>query len=350
MVFSSVLGQPKAVALLTRALARDRLAHGYLFRGPAGTGRRTTARALAAALFCRRDGTQHQVENRLSSRSGNGQPAQGQPPCGHCSGCRHFASGNHPDFFHIVPQGAFIRIDQIRALKKALTFSPLEAPLRVILLEDLQAMRREAANSLLKILEEPPRDNLFLLIGLENEPTLATITSRCQVIPFYPLPVDLAATIIQRLHPDLDQEQAKLLAHLVNGCPGQVAGGEFVRMLDWRDRILTCLLSLPQNQGQAVETILALARDLQELKKEIQTVVDLLRLFFWDVLRMAQGGSDRLAGREREAAWCKKALQHWRLSQISDKMDTLDRADRALRRNCNPALVCEVMLFELASR
>ncbi|MCI5167000.1 MAG: AAA family ATPase, partial [Candidatus Electrothrix sp. GM3_4] len=113
MPFSSIIGQLKAVNLLTRALNGNRLAHGYLFVGPEGVGKTTTARALAASLFCQA-GQIGQI----------GQTVQATSPCGHCSGCIKVRSGNHPDLLTIRPEGAGIKIHQIRELKKSLSFPP----------------------------------------------------------------------------------------------------------------------------------------------------------------------------------------------------------------------------------
>lgn len=147
-MLSEIVGQEKAVRMLGRALQNNRLSHAYLLRGPEGVGKRRTARALARALLCR------------DPRPGEG--------CGRCSGCRKLASSNHPDFLVIAPEGVSIRIDRIRSLKKTLSFPPLESDIRVVLIEDAHAMRREAANSLLKILEEPPAGNILLLSALES--------------------------------------------------------------------------------------------------------------------------------------------------------------------------------------
>ena len=132
----SVLGQEKAKKMLRRAVRGNRLSHAYLFRGPAGVGKKTLARAFGNYLNCQN-------------------PTNGQDACASCQSCHKLKSGNHPDLLVVEPEGVSIKIKQIRELKHALTFPPFEANYRIVLITDVHAMRREAANSLLKILEEP---------------------------------------------------------------------------------------------------------------------------------------------------------------------------------------------------
>ncbi len=222
-MFSDTLGQPKAVSLLSRALANKRLAHAYLFSGPEGVGKKTTAWQFTAILLCKTEDTSE--------------------PCGTCSSCIQFSSNNNPDFLHVKPQGATIKIDQVRSLKKSLSYPPLDAPRRVILLEDVHTMRREAGNSLLKLLEEPPPDNILLLTADDSEPLLSTIISRCQTVPFYPLPAELASQIISRQNSSLSADEAQHLAHLSGGCPGVAKSLNTQGVLPTYEKIISCFVS-----------------------------------------------------------------------------------------------------------
>jgi DNA polymerase III subunit delta' len=322
MPFAEILGQVKALTLLTRALAGGRLAHAYLFAGPDGVGKTTTALELAAVLLCR-------------------QPHAGEA-CGSCPGCTKFRSGNHPDFMRIRPDGAAIKIEQIRNLKKALTFAPLESERRVIVLDDVQTMRREAGNSLLKILEEPPPGNLILLIGNNAGSLLGTIVSRCQVIPFSSLPPELAATIILRHRPDMDQAAALSLAALADGCPGQALAMETGGILDLYHAVLEAVLADRGSPAHRVEQALAVAARLNDSKEGLEPFLTLLKIFLKNSMVAAVAGEG--PGVPPEAL---RARERWNLPQLSAKMRTIGLLEQALARNCNRGLICEVLLLDL---
>ncbi|GAB4335448.1 MAG: DNA polymerase III subunit delta' [Desulfobulbaceae bacterium] len=326
-LFEDVLGQQKATGLLSRALEGNRLAHAYLFSGPEGVGKRMTAARFAGALLCDAD------ENKTK-------------PCGRCRSCIQFAAGSSPDFLRIVPQGATIRIDQVRELKKSLGYPPLESPRRVVLLEDAHTMRREAANSLLKLLEEPPPDNILLLTALDSEPLLPTILSRCQVIPFYPLDPDAAARIIAGHDPSLTGEKAARLARLTGGCPGLARDFEAAELLPVYDEVIDALVDRYEGEAARVERALAVAGHTAELKDNLEALLDLLRFFFRDcMLAMLRDG----AGKEEITSdhRAHRARELWNLEQVSDKVQVIDFVTKALARNCNRLMACEVLMLSL---
>ncbi|MFW2365488.1 MAG: DNA polymerase III subunit delta', partial [Desulforhopalus sp.] len=143
LCFRQLLGQEKAKKLLLRSLAADRIPHAYIFKGPDGVGKKLFARGVAMAVNCRDTTT--------------------VGACGKCISCRKYCSMNHPDFLVIQPEKGVIKIDQVRRMTRELSYPPYESAMRVVVLEDVHTMRREAANSLLKTLEEPPEGNLLIL-------------------------------------------------------------------------------------------------------------------------------------------------------------------------------------------
>ncbi len=150
-----------------RAALRDgTMPHALIFRGPAGSGRRTLARYLAAALFC--------------EKKSNAEPFA----CGACESCRRIRENIFPDLHVIRPEEgkALISVEQIRAIRKELDLSGVEADCRVFLIEDADKMNHWAQNALLISLEEPPRGVFFFLISENEEALLPTVRSRCQVV------------------------------------------------------------------------------------------------------------------------------------------------------------------------
>ncbi|WP_417912163.1 DNA polymerase III subunit delta' [Candidatus Electronema sp. TJ] len=321
MPFSQIIGQTKALSLLRRALNGGRLAHGYLFTGPEGVGKSTVARALAAKLLCVQTG--------------------GGPPCGQCPGCRKLAAGSHPDFLLLQPEGAGIKINQIRELKKALTFPPFERGMRAVIIEDAQSMGREAGNSLLKLLEEPPPDNILLLVASDAEPMLETIVSRCQVIPFVPLTDEQTAQVIRQTHPQLAPDEARLLTKLSGGCPGRADALRDSEALSLHKECLDALLAGAASEAVAVEQALALAGRLAELKDDLNHVLDLLSLFFKEVMTAA------LCGRKAQDDHALAAQERWSSQRLSAMLEHVEAARSDLARNCSRTLVCEVLLLEL---
>lgn len=327
MTFAEILGQPKATKLLSRSLAGNRMAHAYLLVGPDGVGKATTARAMAAVLFCE-------------------DPAE-LSPCGHCGGCIKFQSDNHPDFLHVLPDGAGIKIAQIRKLKKDLGFPPLESKLRVTLIEDVHTMRREAANSLLKLLEEPPAENVLLLTADESEPLLETITSRCQKIPFYPLTPETTCDILMRLDPDLDTNSAETLTALAEGCPGQARTFDTDGLLQLHSEIIETLLRETGSDAEQTEAALLLAAGTAEKKDSLETILDLLRIFFKEIMISLLHPTRQRPGPSYITSHIARARERWNLTQLSDNIRAIDSAGKALARNCNRQMVCEVLFLRL---
>lgn len=337
--FSHLTGQEKAKLFLGRALASGQLAHAYLFRGPDGVGKQLFARSLAAAVNCR------QRQNGTSSDGASDTVAS--LPCGHCSSCRKYSSGNHPDFMVISPEKGTIKIDRIRELIQALSYPPYESACRVVLIEDIHTMRPEAANCLLKTLEEPPDRNLLILTASASRDVLTTISSRCQMIPFFSLREDEAIEVLTRVNPELDPQTARLLARLSEGCPGQALTlyrGEMIAI--WR-QVVALVADAEKDGNRDVGLLLQAAETMAVLKEDLPPLLGLLRIWLRDLLVAGFAGQ---AGREPGAtAEGSPPIQQkcWNSRQLFDKLQAVDRAEKELGRNCNRTLVCEVLLFQL---
>jgi DNA polymerase III subunit delta' len=164
----SFIGNRRIVEILQRAVIQDRLPHAMIFAGPSGVGKRTLAILLAQMVNCL--------------------GGQGITVCGKCSSCLKIRSGSHPDVREIQPEGASIKIEQMRSLINEVAYQPFEARYRVCILDPADQMQLPAANSLLKTLEEPPSRTIIILVTANPYMLLETIRSRSRVLQFGGIP------------------------------------------------------------------------------------------------------------------------------------------------------------------
>jgi len=198
-----VKGHDDLVAAFARAAARGRLAHAYLFTGPSGVGKRLFAGKLAKALLCESPPT-----GRFDA-------------CDRCAACALVDAGTHPDlFFAGRPEDKQeLPIDVILKVCADLALKSARGGRKIAILDDADDLNEHSANAFLKTLEEPPPGSLLILIGTAADRQLQTIRSRCQVIPFAPLPESVVRDLLAS-DAELDAAQVARLARLADGSPG----------------------------------------------------------------------------------------------------------------------------------
>ena len=325
--FKFLLDHEKPKSLLLEAAANEKLGHAYLFRGPDGVGKKRAALTLAAALNCSNP-VQHDA-------------------CGRCTSCRKYGSGSHPDLLHISPDGAAIKIGQVRELKHKLAFAPLEAKTRVIILEDVHTMRREAANSLLKTLEEPPPDNLLILTADQAGDILPTILSRCQLIPFGPLDHNDMARVLMR-ETEIPESRALALAAVAEGSLGRARLLLDENILALRLELVEHLLTTEKNPAETIPLVLRLSDKCAALKENIHELLAMLRLWYRDLVLIAAGTAPEVSAANKDlASFLETVKGRWSLAQLHERLRLLDRAERQLLRNCSRTLVLETLFFDL---
>jgi DNA polymerase-3 subunit delta' len=326
LCFKHLLGHDKAKYLLREASAKNKIGHAYLFRGPDGIGKKRAALTFAAYLNCK--------------------SPQEDDACCRCASCRKYNSGNHPDLIHIAPEGAAIKIGQIRELKHQLIFPPLEAAVRVIILEDIHTMRREAANSLLKTLEEPAPNNLLILTADQAGDILPTIISRCQIIPFGPLDHEDMARVLMQEN-GLERGQALTLASVAEGSLGRATLLLQDNLLIFRQDVVEQLLLMQKDHAETIAQVFRLSEKAAALKENIYEFLGLLRLWYRDLVIVAAGAPESSAANKDLAPYLHAAIIRWDLAQLIERLHCLDRAERQLLRNCSRNLVLEILFFDL---
>lgn len=316
-----VVGHKWAVDLLKRALAGERVTHAYLLTGPPQIGKRSLALNFAQALNC----------------------LDGEKPCGQCLACNKIAHGNHPDVQIIEGEGKTLKIDQMRALRHEAALSPLEGRWKVYIIRQMEQATAEAANCLLKTLEEPPPSVVLVLTASEAEALLPTIVSRCQVLNLRPL----ATATVQRALQErwrVDAERAQLLARLSGGRLGwAVAASQNGAILHQRERRLDEMMGLME-QGRVERLEYA-----QQISSNPEAAADLLHLWlsWWrDLLLKASGSSAGIIHMDREHALRGQA-QRYSLGQVRSFLEALRAAVWQLEHNANTRLTLEVLMLSL---
>jgi DNA polymerase-3 subunit gamma/tau len=176
--FDDIVGQTHVTRTLKNAVDQNRLAHAYLFVGPRGTGKTSTARILAKALNCIHGPT--------------------VTPCGKCDNCREIAGGNSLDVIEL--DAASNRgIDDVRELRDNVRYAPAKGRFKIYIIDEVHMLTKEAANALLKTLEEPPKHVIFCLATTEPEKLPITILSRCQRFDLHRIATNLIAQQLQAI-------------------------------------------------------------------------------------------------------------------------------------------------------
>lgn len=308
MRFGELVGNERVKQQLAADIDGGRFPHALLIEGEEGSGRRTLAMAVARAAVCY---------------------SEGEKPCGTCEACR---KSEHPDVTVYGEEGS-ISVDTVRALRQEAYVMPNEAPRRVMILVGAQNMLPPAQNALLKILEEPPRHVVFILICENRTQLLETIRSRCVCVTMQAVDWETAAPVLRAKLPRTD-EQELFRAH-------NLFGGRIGRVLDgMQDGTFRRVLELTPQFAEAVIapselTLLRLTGALEKDKELTAGVLAGLMLVFRDALTLAYGGRTCLSTAPEVAQKLASRLSGKRLMALLQQIGALQQAQR---RNMNNTL------------
>lgn len=322
-------------------IAAGRLPHALLLCGPAGLGKLDFAQLLARSLLCEQPAS---LPAASAHGGGDQEPLRGATaiaglPCGSCRGCQLLDAGTHPDFQAVQPEeeGKEITIGQIRELLTWQTLTPQYGRSRIVIIEPADRMNANAANALLKTLEEPGRDALLLLVSARPAALLPTIRSRCQQLPFVAQwGTEAQAWLSERLG---DAAQAELALAISGGTPLRALTLVETGGMERRERLFADFAAMLDGSRDPV----ALAAQWLELP--VQETLATLHGWSVDMARLQAGAADgRLDNpdlRQRLQALCERVD----LAQLLHRQAQLQEAMRLARGHPNLQLLLEELLL-----
>lgn len=326
MGMSDFLGNTRVLEAMRRKLSADRLPSSLLFAGIAGIGKGTLAHFVAKAVNC---------QNLRDDF------------CDDCGSCRKIGQRVHPDVRNYSPDGVFIKINQMRELTREVFFKPFEGRRRVFIIDQAHRLRLEAANAILKTLEEPPQTSLLILVTDSANDLPGTLRSRCQLIQFNPFSAEELESILRQrsIYPTQD---LPLVGRVSGGSLGRALNLDLQQYRQARQELLgaiqACVGSLSYHQALQITEPLASARQKGRFEFKIGVLYDLLRDLFLLQLDPSSTGITNI-DLQPELAEISSSLN---LGQIVNAIQSLDHLMKGLGRNLNKTLALDRFLFNLS--
>lgn len=324
MVIETTVAYPSRIqSWIKRMIVKERIAHAYLFSGKKGAGKKRMAMYFAQSLFCQ-------------------QPVE-YGACLQCSECLRIEHRNHPDIHWIEPDGNAIKIDQIRDLQKELAYRGVETNRKVYIIEQVESLTNQAANSLLKFLEEPHPGTLAILLCEQQHKLLPTILSRLQQITFAPpSPTQMEQYLAQEGH--------AAMAHFVSHFTADMEEAFTLCQADWFAELRNLVIQLTEEVLSRSDKALFLIQEkwLSFAKEKDQTDLGLDMLLFWyrDLLYTHLQLQDKYIYIDQTERMGKQAL-HVSKERIAKGMEAILQAKQRLQAHVHSGLLLEQLVLRL---
>ena len=316
--------QPIASKILKNSITKNRLAHAYLIQGLRGSGKSEIAMLLTQTLFC--------------------PERNGIEPCGVCNVCKRVSSKNHPDVHWIEKDGQSIRNEQIDYLRKEFSYSSLESTRKIYIIEDAQTLTNQAANRLLKFLEEPLIETTAILLTDNIQAIIPTIRSRCQIIDLKPLNTDKLQR--EMMNANLSEQQSRLMSAITYNIDEAIELYEdekYQKIIELSKNMIKTIVSNYENRF-----IYLHQNWLQEItdRQDTEYGLDLLLLGFKDITYMQIGKEESLALFNSTDQILNDARYHFTKKRLLQIMKALLETKQKLKQNVNPTLLMEQFVLQ----
>ena len=323
--FSEIVGHEQIKEHMQAAIRDKKPFHAYLFQGEEGVGKEALARTFAAGLQCQSEST--------------------DKPGKECVSCRQMESGNQPDVIWVTREKASLGVDEIREqLCNTMDIKPFSSPYKIYLVPEAEKMTEAAQNALLKTIEEPPEYGIVILMTSNISALLPTIQSRCLTMEFRPLSTAVVESYVKE-HCQVPDYQARASAAFAQGNLGKAMRyAKSEDFIERKDHIISLLRHVEQMD---LSEMLAVIKDLGTRKDEVRDYIDLMVLWYRDVLLFKATKDINQLLFQDEASYISREASHRSYEKIEEILQAFEKAKVRLRANVNFDITMELMLLTL---
>lgn len=323
--FTEIVGHEQIKEHMQAAIRDKKPFHAYLFQGEEGVGKEALARTFAAGLQC--------------------QSESADKPCKECVSCRQMESGNQPDVIWVTREKASLGVDEIREqLCNTMDIKPFSSPYKIYLVPEAEKMTEAAQNALLKTIEEPPEYGIVILMTSNISALLPTIQSRCLTMEFRPLSTAVVESYVKE-HCQVPDYQARASAAFAQGNLGKAMRyAKSEDFIERKDHIISLLRHVEQMD---LSEMLAVIKDLGTRKDEVRDYIDLMVLWYRDVLLFKATKDINQLLFQNEASYISREASHRSYEKIEEILQAFEKAKVRLRANVNFDITMELMLLTL---
>ena len=323
--FSEIVGHEQIKEHMQAAIRDKKPFHAYLFQGEEGVGKEALARTFAAGLQC--------------------QSESADKPCKECVSCRQMDSGNQPDVIWVTREKASLGVDEIREqVCNTMDIKPFSSPYKIYLVPEAEKMTEAAQNALLKTIEEPPEYGIVILMTSNISALLPTIQSRCLTMEFRPLSTAVVESFVKE-HCQVPDYQARASAAFAQGNLGKAMRyAKSEDFIERKDHIISLLRHVEQMD---LSEMLAVIKDLGTRKDEVRDYIDLMVLWYRDVLLFKATKDINQLLFQDEASYISREASHRSYEKIEEILQAFEKAKVRLRANVNFDITMELMLLTL---
>jgi len=327
MSFKDIIGQERAIKILTKSLKKNKVSSSYIFVGSEGTGKKLTAIEFAKALNCL------DLNKNIEA-------------CENCQSCNEINKQCSPDLIIIEPTKNSIKIEQIREMRKEIGLKPFKNKKKIYIIDKAEKMTLEASNCLLKTIEEPPYYAIIILICSRIDPILPTIVSRCQIINFGLITsIKIKELSLSKIK-NIEKEKVEIISKLAQGSIGKAFKLSTDKEYFIRRETLLNYLSTIVPGKYSNDFFEKVEKIVFEIDK-IEEILEIIKLWYRDILIIKKTGQQKYIVNCDKLEMLGKKSQVYSQKMLIDILNYLELAEEYLTKNVNKRLILERLYIKM---